>query len=86
MLFTFTWRVILHKKFFALCTLPSLLYGAVLDSKVRSHFIIIHLYASDLVCAPKLLHNLCLFGCLFFNQSGYITADITAVPNLEEDF
>ena len=54
-----------------------LLYGAVLESKVRSHFIIIHLYASDLVCAPKLLHNLCLFGCLFFNQSGYITADIT---------
>ena len=41
-----------------------LLYGAVLDSKVRSHFIIIHLYASDLVCAPKLLHNLYDFGCL----------------------
>ena len=46
--------------------------GVVLVSKVRSHFIIIHL-----VYAPKLLHNLCLFLCLFFNQSGYITADIT---------
>ena len=54
-----------------------LLYGAVLDSKVRSHFIIIHLYASDLICVPNLLHNLCLFGFLFFNKSGYITADIT---------
>ena len=50
-----------------------LLYVAVLVSKVRSHFIIIYLSASDLVCTPKLLHN-SLFVCLIFY---YIHLEIT---------
>ena len=40
----------------AVTSCENALYGAVLVSKLKSHFIIIHL-----VCAPKLLHNLCFF-------------------------